>query len=320
MRWVFISAALFSAGVQSAAAGVTGEDVQTWLQRMSRAVHSLNYEGTFVYLHDNHLEAIQVTHRVDESGERERLISLNGAAREVVRDNASVTCVAPDTRSVSVGRRMAQGFRAIFSMDVAHLSDYYGFRFLGDNRVAGRAARVVAIIPRDGFRYGYRIYLDKSDFLPLKSDMLNEQGEMISQVMFTALEIGSQAAGVDEPSLEGKEDYRWVNQRPMYSTHDGQRVGWEFSGLPAGFQIGLYAHSSVDSRQPDIDHIVLSDGLASVSVYVEPVGKEPGLRGVTRMGAISAYGRELDGFQVTVVGEVPTAMVEAVAGAIRSAP
>jgi sigma-E factor negative regulatory protein RseB len=320
MKWLFVIAALFSASVQPAAANVTGEDVQTWLQRMVGALHALDYEGTFVYLHNNHLETIRVTHTVDDSGERERLISLNGAAREVVRDDASVTCVSPDTRSVSVGRRMLQGFHAIFSMDVGRLSDYYDFRFLGDARVAGRGARVVAIIPRDGFRYGYRIYLDKGNFLSLKSDMMNEDGDLISQVMFTSLETGSQIKGMGESSLEGKEDYRWVTQRPMHPLPDGQRVSWAFRELPAGFEIGLYAHSSVNARQFEMDHIVLSDGLASVSVYVEPEGKEPGLRGAARMGAISAFGRTLDGYQVTVVGEVPAAMVERVAKAIHPVP
>ncbi|HHH38736.1 MAG TPA: transcriptional regulator [Sedimenticola sp.] len=292
--------------------------VQGWLQRMVQAVHRLNYDGTFVYLHDNHLETIRVIHRAGPSGERERLISLNGAAREVVRDDASVTCIAPDTRSITVGRRVTTAFRAIFSMDAEKLSSYYDFQSLGETRIAGRPAKVVAIVPRDGYRYGYRLYLDQKTYLPLKSDMIDEKGNLVSQVMFTSLEIRQETtAGLDEPSLEGKEDYHWVNQRSMYPMPGGGEEGWRFEGLPAGYRVGLYAHSSENRKQPDMDHIVLSDGLASVSVYVEPAGSGPGLQGAARMGAISAYGRQLDGFQVTVVGEVPMAMVERVAAAIR---
>ena len=306
---------ILALALQPAAAKTSQQDVRDWLERMIQAVRSLSYEGTFVYLHDNHLESMHLKHLANESGEWERLVSLNGAAREVVRDSASVTCVAPDSKSVSIGGAL----RAVFTMDLGLLSTYYDFRLLGSSRVAGRDAKVVAIIPSDSLRYGYRIYLDQKDFLPLKTDMLNSDGEAVSQVMFTSLDVKKDFATQAESILDGKEDYAWVNHRPMRQMEKAQQGRWLFQDLPAGFGIRLHTRRSGAPGQSKSDHFVLSDGLASLSVYIEKSAGEVGLRGGSQMGAINAFGRELGGHQVTVVGEVPAITVEKVAAAIRPA-
>ncbi|WP_199930487.1 MucB/RseB C-terminal domain-containing protein [Sedimenticola thiotaurini] len=309
---------LLLVGVSLGAAADSGEDdVNFWLQRMVNAVHSLNYDGTFIFLHNTQLESMQIIHTVDDNEERERLISLNGVAREVFRDGASVTCIAPDRKSVSVGNRLSgQGFRAIFSVDVGQLSDYYDFHLLGEERVAGRQTRVVAIIPQDAYRYGYRLYLDKEHAFPLKTDMLNLSGVPISQLMFTQLDVHNSSHEIDEISLEGKEDYRWIQQKPMRTISDKQFSGWSFEALPEGFDVTLHSKRRVGKSGDEIDHFVLSDGLASLSVYIE-VDDNVGLRGGSTMGTINAYGTTISGHQITAVGEVPDKTVERIANSLR---
>ena len=210
----------FSFGL-SMQAGAVEKDVRSWLQEMVDSTHSLNYEGIFVYLHDNQLESMQVVHTVDDDGERERLFSLNGAAREVVRDNASVTCVAPDARSVSISRRaVGTGFRSVFGMDLNALSNYYRFNLLDSSRVAGRDTQLVAISPVDDYRYGYRIYLDRQNALPLKTELLNANAEAVSQIMFTSIKVklGGEKLSLADDSMEGREHYAWEQRKPMQSS------------------------------------------------------------------------------------------------------
>ncbi|MEW8014501.1 MAG: MucB/RseB C-terminal domain-containing protein [Candidatus Sedimenticola endophacoides] len=297
-----------------------GDDIHHLLARMAEAVRTLSYDGTFVFLHENQLETMRVVHTLREGGERERLISLNGAAREVVRDNASVTCIAPDARSVSVANRMiAHGLRAVFSLDTRKLTGHYTFREIGHDRVANRATRVVAIIPQDGYRYGYRIHLDTESALPLKTDMLDEKGVPVSQVMFTSLRIADDIDDLAEHSMDGRELYKWVQsdvRKPRQST-DGS--GWRFGWLPAGFSMSMHSERAPGPGAPKLDHYVLSDGLATLSVYIEAQAQEGGLSGHSRMGAVNAFGSQIDGYQVTAVGEVPELTVERVAAGITAA-
>jgi sigma-E factor negative regulatory protein RseB len=185
-------------------------------------------------------------------------------------------------------------------------------------RIAGRPARVVSILPRDSYRYGYRLYLDEDYGLPVKTDMLGEGHRPVAQIMFTDLRVDPQmeyeasALDIDTEALVGHSVPRSV-VRP--GRHDPGR--WTFDGLPPGFRLSVQ-DLRVDSESGSrLEHFVLTDGLASVSVYIEPSQAVRGFRGPSGMGALNAYGQEIAGHQVTVVGEVPERMVKAVAEGIR---
>jgi sigma-E factor negative regulatory protein RseB len=289
-----------------------------WLERMWQAVHQLNYEGTFVYLHDNHMESLHLVHSAANGQERERLRSLNGVSREVVRDNHSIICVLPDSRSVSAELRsggMGSGEQATF--DPEQLSSNYDFYLQGKGRIAGRSAAVVVVVPRDQYRYGHRLFLDEESALPLKTELLDSAGEPVSQVMFTDLRIDPEikiGAGGNEPAL-GEEHYAWVYQKPARRIQEGESetAGWLFPNLPKGFHLSVHAKRPADHRRKAIDHFVFTDGLATFSVYVEKADTKNGLIGESRMGAINVYGTQLNEYHVTVVGEVPLQTVRELA-------
>ena len=156
---------------------------------MSVAMQTLNYQGTFVYLHGSEIETMRIIHSRDESGELERLLSLNGEAREVIRDNNSVTCIWPGTRAVTVSKaRPRKPFPASIPK-AEELDAHYRIVTQGEARIAGMPARVVAIQPRDEFRYGYRIWLDRETDLLLRSDLLDNTQRPVEQVMFTELQV-----------------------------------------------------------------------------------------------------------------------------------
>jgi sigma-E factor negative regulatory protein RseB len=296
--------------ISQAAAAADSVSPKEWLERMMEAVQKLNYQGTFVYLHDNQLESMKIAHAVQGDRVRESLMSLNGAPREVIRDEESVTCVLPDSNEVSIDRRTPSSkFLNILPQDLDQLDKHYSFKNIGQTRIANREAQLVLIVPNDRLRYGYRFALDIDSGLPLKSDLLNEQGELVEQTMFTELEIG--VAEISE--LHHRESlftYRLksrpdeTNKIPLLNPSK-----WNFIGLPSGFRLSMQ-HQLVDPQGSDpIDQYVFSDGLSSLSVFIEPETREEAFSGVSRLGAINAWGGQVHGYQVTAVGEVPAVTI-----------
>ncbi len=277
-----------------------------WLERMMDAVQHLNYQGTFIYLHDNQLETMRILHAVEEDRVRESLTSLNGQPREVLRDDDLVTCVIPESNQVSVDRRPpSDKFLNLLPEDLAQLEQHYSFHLLDRSRIANHQAQIVTIAPKDALRYGYRFYLDADTGLPLKSDLLNEFGEVVEQTMFTELEVGK-AEISDIYHRESLFTYRLQNNADAADNLSGDYVSrWVFQRLPSGFKLTLKHHLPDPEGSVPIEQYVFSDGLGSLSVFVEQGEHEDGLAGVSRLGAINAWGGKVNGYQVTAVGEVP---------------
>lgn len=275
------------------------------LQRMATAVNTLSFEGTLVYLHRNRLETLYLEHAIQDGEVRERLVSLTGPVRTVMREDDEVTCILPNSHPISVKRHgVAQGLLHPQGLDPDQLAGHYAVRPLGAARVAGRQTDVIGVMPRDELRYGYRFYIDQETGLPLKTDLLDTDAEPIEQVMFTTVRL------MDSPPPVLPDTSATSLPRP---TKDLGR--WRFEQLPSGFK--LIVHQGRASGQlGQLEHFLLSDGLAAISVYIEP-DTGAGLDGETRIGAIHAAGGQIAGHRVTVVGEVPVATVVAVLAGIR---
>lgn len=298
-----------------------GADPNTWLKQMETALNSVNYRGTFVYIHGDQAETMLVYHSVGEDGTRERLVSLNGSAREVLRNEDEVKCILPDARTVYVEKRhqaptLAQGI----PLNALRSSEYYNFQLLDEGRIAGRSSRLVAISPRDGYRYGYRLWLDEHTALPLRSELVNNEGQPIEKMMFTEIEIG---VDIDEsllkPSVSG-DGYTWHVREGGKEKLVGNRAPLAFESLPPGYElVRTELREGGEGERPSW-HLVLSDGLASVSLFAEPVqADKPALEGLSKLGAVNAYGVALPEHHVTIVGEVPEATVKAIGEAVRFA-
>lgn len=306
------------AGPAFASAG----DARQWLEKMSHAVETLSYKGTFVYLHGGHMDAMQIIHRYGPHGEQERLISLTGAAREVIRNNRTVTCILPDSRSVVVNKSLPRtAFPGDLPGNLDRLSQDYSFQVLGSDRMTGMAARVIAIKPKDRFRYGQRLWLAKNTNLLLKSDLTDQRGVPVEQVMFTHLAIENHIPeGVFKTDLMGKH-FTWYRFSGVKPSQKGKVTArkWEVTDLPKGFRLVHQSRHRLPSAKNPVDHMVYSDGLATVSVYIGKPDSDSRerLRGVSNMGATNAYGGMVDGYQVTVVGEVPEVTVKMIGSSVR---
>jgi sigma-E factor negative regulatory protein RseB len=244
---------------------------------------------------------------------------LNGAPREVIRDQTSVTCVMPESQKVSVDKRpLSRKFLASLPEDLQQLESHYLFRLLGKGRVAGRNARVVAIIPKDGMRYGYRFFIDEESSLPLKSDLMNEQGQAVEQTMFTQLEVGVAQMEAEDDELLGARRVDLQHHAGGVKTVEDPNDGvWGFQDLPEGFSLNMLNRLPDPDGDAMIEQYVLTDGLASLSVFVESENHGEALNGVSRLGAINAWGGRLEGYQVTVVGEVPEVTLLAIVNSMQ---
>lgn len=281
------------------------------LARMADALRSLSYEGTLVYLHGNRLESLRVVHRVENGRIREHLVALDGPIRTLTRGQGQVTCKLSASHSISVpGHGLGKDVLHAGMPDLGALRDHYGIHPLGEARVAGRYTQVVGVTPRDRLRYGYRFYLDRESGLPLKSDLMGQRTDPIEQVMFTSLDLlpSRESASAVGPVPR----QRWSGPEPP----SPDSLPWRFDALPPGFSLVMHNDWRAAGGQP-VDHFVLSDGLASVSVYVEAGNPQEGLAGGARIGAVHAVGKRVSGHQITIVGEVPPETVATVLAGIR---
>ena len=169
---------------------VSANPAMEWIEKMSDSMRNLSYQGNFVYMHGNQIESMSILHIKDASGERERLLSMNGEAREVIRDNKNLTCIWPDSRKIVVDNARQNTFSPLFIPDdIAKISRYYDMSLHDGDRVAGQDSIIVNIKPKDQLRYGLKLWIDSHNGLLLKSNLINERNEIVEQVMFTNLEV-----------------------------------------------------------------------------------------------------------------------------------
>lgn len=294
---------------------VLADPAMEWVQKMSDAMRNLNYRGNFVYMHKNQLESMQITHLRDASGEKERLISLNGEAREVIRDNLNLTCIWPSSRKVVVDSSRQNSFSPIFiPEDIARLEKFYQMRLVGEDRIAGMDSVVVHIKPRDRYRYGMKFWINSDNGLMMKSSLLNEHGEEIEQVMFTSLRLYGPGEKLEldvMPQID--ENYTLVRyHRGENAGGDVNQTRWQLNDAPGGFWRESVLRRKIPGSEHIVEQMVYTDGLASLSVFIEP-SSNGSHQGGSSMGAVNAFMRIVNQHSVTAIGEVPEITVRRVA-------
>lgn len=296
----------------------TAGPAMDWIGKMSNAMRNLSYQGNFVYIHENQVESMSIFHIKNESGESERLLSLNGEAREVYRDNKNLTCIWPSSRKVVVDNSRQNTFSPLFIPDnIARIGRHYEMSMAGEGRIANHEAVIVNIKPKDQFRYGLKLWINAANGLLLKSNLINERNEVVEQVMFTNIEILSdieQMLVFKLPEID--ESFTMVRY------HSGEALEtveadmtWQFSNMPAGFRKESAVKRMVGDTGRFVQQIVYTDGLASLSIFVEKETAQT-TQGETSMGAVNGFIYLIDNYSVTAIGEVPAVTVRQVAESV----
>lgn len=297
------------------------QKVEPWLQKMHSAAHMGNYQGVFVYGQSDNLSSMKIVHSTTGLGERERLLSLDGTGREVIRNKNSVTCILPDSNSVMVEKnRPKSNFPPAFPVKLSSLVDIYDFHLAGSEVVAGQPAQKINIMPRDQYRYGHTLWIDKSSGLLLKTHLVNERGHIVEKFMFTQIEyMDSVPDKLLKPSISG-ENFTWYESDEANKRTTSTPSKWNVKRLPKGFKEDMSRKHVMPRSGVALEQLMFSDGLSSVSVFIEKhANNDEQILGYSRMGAINACGRVLDNnIHVTVVGEVTHAAVKMMCDSVYS--
>lgn len=312
---------LLSAGLLFSAALMAADDdallARNLINKMTQATRTLNYEGVFIYHYGPIMDTMRIIHRSDPGGESERLVSLSGSAREVIRDKDSVTCIYPDDRVVKVEKSRSRKLVFQLPQPIESVSDYYGFSTSGQQRVAGRNAMVVNIHPRDRYRYGYKLWIDNDTHLLLKSELRDNKDKALEQIIFTQLDIRDSIPDeLLKPSLTGK-DYTWYENNGNKQQLDSVNGHWKAGWTPAGFAMKEHEKQHMPTSSEPVEHLIYTDGIAIVSVFIEKLEQEkPESIGPSSMGGVNTFARLQDGYQITAVGEVPQTTVQRMASSV----
>ncbi len=322
-RQILLLPLLLLAAVAAAAPAWAQDSAKQLLERMIKATRTLNYEGTFAYIQGQDVDVMALIHSNEDGHERQRMYSLSGARREVLVQNNQVTCLLPDRRlAIKIARYTRSPFPISFPSDLDTLKPNYRFRMEGTDRVVNRQTRIVGVVPRDHFRYGYKLWLDNGTGLVLRSALVNRHDHYLEQLIFTRFQLKSHIdPAALNPSISGMPSVKMVTEPGDESDSDSE-PDWSVSKVPPGFQQVMYQQPrTADASGPLNEQVVFSDGLATVSVFVEQFKGKPLLRGASRIDAMNAYGVILDKrFQVLAVGEVPPETVHMIATSTHIKP
>ncbi|WP_433739179.1 MucB/RseB C-terminal domain-containing protein [Pseudomonas putida] len=291
------------------------DEAQDWLTRLGQAEQQQSFRGTFVYERNGSFSTHNIWHRVQDGKVRERLLQLDGSAQEVVRIDGHTQCVS-GTLIAGLGDSPNSAARPL---DPQKLKNWYDLAVIGKSRVAGRAAVIVSLTPRDQHRYGFELHLDKETGLPLKSLLLDDKGRLLERFQFTQLDT------VDTPSdtdLQPGADCKVVNLESDKASAVKTAQVWHSDWLPPGFELTSSTARKDPETKTQVNSLLYDDGLARFSVFLEQLNGAAFTDTRTQLGPTVAVSRRLTTPQgemmVTVVGEIPAGTAERIALSMRT--
>lgn len=292
------------------------------LERMTVAMSQMSYQGTFVYVQGDIVDTMRITHIVDEAGVHEHLVAVSGPPREVIRDSRGVRWVLADDQSVFEDTGFNRSFFPQLPVDQHDQTESsYVMKRGGSARIARHRAQNLKVLPRDEYRYGYSLWLEEHSGLLLKWELIDNDRNVLAKLMFTDVRFGSEVDRSElVPSSQLKKFKTVESKLPAGRGLIKSTPRWQPASLPPGFE--LTAHRSFEDQDKGIyEHLVYSDGLAAVSLYIESrkAGSTP-QTGVKRLGTTHAFSRSTDDMLVTVVGDVPAITVKMMGDSVEIGP
>lgn len=288
------------------------------LNDMNHTLETSNYQGTFVFIHDGNVETMRIVHGYSDYGVREKLVSLTGDARVVIRDQDVLTCIWPKDKLVVIeAARAGHGLPSSLLENLDELAFRYELKEAGSARIAGFNCKIVRFEPLDTYRYGHELCINTGSGMLLKSRTFDVEGETIESMMFTSFRmLESVPDSMFEHSASLKH-YTWKTAGARLNGEMQPDRAWKLRNLPPGFSLSSVTRRLMSASKNPVQHIVLTDGLASVSVFISKVDDPQHIyQGAHNKGVINAYARDLNRHQITVIGEVPEGTVKSIGESI----
>jgi len=316
------SASLIAVLLSSFNVYASEEDAWQVLQKAAVAAHALSYKGIFVCQTAKQVRSVEITHLFDGQNEFARNVVLDGSPREVLNQSGNVVIYNPRNGKIFIEKRRAQNmFPAILPTDLDSIRASYSLRSGEAERVAGRPAQLLVLEPKDGLRYSYRFWVDTEYGLLLKSVMFNNRNEALESIGFNQVAL-MKTVELDwfKPKIDHNKSYVMEQEQELVAD-PGSPIDWEIKVLPPGYRKVDQMIRKVQGKPAPVIHVIFSDGLAFVSLFIEPVAKptkeKPVPKNVlTTTGNTSFYANVNNGHLVTVMGDVPEATVVQIANAV----
>ncbi|QJR15309.1 MucB/RseB C-terminal domain-containing protein [Usitatibacter palustris] len=309
------------AGSLPAIAADPNTDPLAWLQRAATAAKSSTYSGTFVHTSGERTQTMRVTHVVVGGDEHERIQSLDGPPQEIVRRNDEMFCYLPDAKTVRLDRRVtARFFPSIFRAAPEAIAQNYDLKLGKVERVIGYECQWIRLEPRDALRFAQRLCAELASGLLMRAKTLNEKNQVIEQFTFTELKLGPQVARSDVRSTFSAQIRQWTTDKRPLEEAKGADTGWMVANPPAGYRQVSEMRRTFPGREQPVSQIVLTDGLASMSVFVEPANGAVRPEASSEDGTTSYYVRPSGDQVITVLGEVPAAAVQQAGRGVQRRP
>ena len=293
-------------------------DAWALLQKSAVAARTLSYQGVFICQTAHQTKSVQITHHFDGQSEFSRSLVLDGAPREMLSQSGDLVIYNPKNEKIMIEKRRGQNmFPAMLPANLDVIKNSYILQTGPLERVAGRQAQILQLNPKDGLRYRYQFWVDTESALLLKSVMLNQRDEIMEMFAFNHFsKLDVVALDWFRPSIDHSKRYEMEKSEQLV-TGRGEASHWTIKELPAGYRKVDQVVRLVQGKSALVTHVIFSDGLASVSLFIETVPKGVKVQNVLNTnGSTSFYASAHQGYLVTVLGEVPEATVVQIANAI----
>lgn len=309
----------FTALLFAGAAQAQSPEALGWLRRIHEATHKLSYSGTFVYRSGSRMETSRVTRYVDANGDIEKVEVMDGVPRVLIRTRDKVSCYLPDARVLKIEPQLDRGsaeraFPAFLPERINTLVRNYEIAVGGSERLAGEyECRAITLTPKDDLRYGHKLYADEKTGMLVRAETFDASGGLVEQFTFTELRIGKVTRDMVKSRFDAA---KWRVENS--GATPASLTGWALSPEMPGFKKVAELKRRV-GESGAVGQMVFSDGLAAVSVFIEPLEGRPQAvaGGLASVGAIHIYTKEVAKHMVTVVGEAPAASVQRFANAVE---
>lgn len=293
------------------------QDNTPWqlLEKSAYAARALNYEGQFIYINGKQTRTVQIRHMNNNGNEIARSVVLDDKQREVYSNGNNIVIFQPNNKNVTITKRRGQNlFPAMLPTNMELIKTSYSAHLGATETIAGREAQIVELIPNDVFRYSYRIWTDVEFGLLVKMTLLDGNDETLEQIYFNRLTmLNSQDLNWFQPKIDMDTNYVTENVVPVTR----EASDWIIAQLPSGYRKVDHVQRIIPGKNITVNQLIFSDGIASVSVFIEPMtkGKRPRM-GHMLVGSTNICANVIDGHQIIVVGEVPAETVKQIAKAV----
>ena len=294
-------------------------DPLAWLHRAAQAARQASYEGVYVHTNGDRISTVRVTHVNGSGEEHERIEPLDGPdTLEIVRRNDEMYCRFPDAKTVRLDPRITNRFfPAILASGAETIAASYEVKLGKTERVLGYECQWLRLDPKDGLRFPQRLCSEMNSGLILRAKVLNGERQVIEQYSFTDLKLGPQVGRTDLKTIFRARNRQWLSDGSPRDEASNAETGWVVTRAPSGFNKVAELKRTLPGRSQPVSQIVLTDGLASLSVFVEP-NPSPSrtAEASSEDGTTTFFVRPMGDQLVTVLGEVPLGTAQQVARSV----